>query len=148
MTDAELIERARAAALRAYAPYSRFHVGCAIESVDGEVVTGANMENACYRLGLCAEQSALTAAQHAFGLDKVARIAVAGGNAESGELAGDSVVTPCGGCRQAIYEAACLSGRDVEVISANGGGTASESKRISELLPAGFGPANLQDAGR
>src|SRR3990170_8649744 len=107
MTDQELVERARAAALRAYAPYSRFHVGCAIESVDGEVVSGANMENACYRLGICAEQSALSAAQHKFGLDKVARIAVAGGE-------GEVVCTPCGGCRQAILEAAQLSGRDVE----------------------------------
>ena len=70
---------ARSAAHKAYAPYSRFRVGCAVESVDGEVVTGANMENACYRLGVCAEQSALTAAQHAFGLDQVARIAVVGG---------------------------------------------------------------------
>ena len=50
MTDNELISLARKAAARAYAPYSRFNVGCAIESVDGEVVTGANMENACYRL--------------------------------------------------------------------------------------------------
>ncbi len=56
-------------------------------SVDGEVVTGANMENACYRLGLCAEISALTAAQAAFGLDKVARIAVAGGDGSGAELA-------------------------------------------------------------
>ena len=79
MTDEQLLELAREAAAKAYAPYSNFHVGCAIESVDGEVVTGANMENACYRLGICAEQSALTAAQHKFGLDKVARIAVAGG---------------------------------------------------------------------
>ena len=84
MTDDDLIAAARAAALKAYAPYSKSHVGAAIESVDGEVVTGANMENACYRLGLCAEQSALTAAQHAFGLDKVARIAVAGGAASGG----------------------------------------------------------------
>src|SRR5215212_8684006 len=102
MTDQELVERARAAALRAYAPYSRFHVGCAIESVDGEVVTGANMENACYRLGICAEQSALTAAQAAFGLDKVGRIAVAGGALEDGALTGATICTPCGGCRQAI----------------------------------------------
>ena len=63
MTDEELIALARSAALKAYAPYSKFHVGAAIESVDGEVVTGANMENACYRLGLCAEQSALMAAR-------------------------------------------------------------------------------------
>ena len=140
MTDQELIDLAREAAARAYAPYSKFHVGCAVESTDGEVVTGANMENACYRLGLCAEQSALTAAQHAFGLGKVARMAVVGGT-------GDMVCTPCGGCRQAIYEAACLSGRDIEIICASGDGSAVESHRINDLLLRGFGPANLEDAG-
>ena len=138
MTDQELIDLARAAAAKAYAPYSKFHVGCAIESSDGEIVTGANIENACYRLGLCAEQSALTAAQHAFGLAKVARMAVVGGT-------GDIVCTPCGGCRQAIFEAACLSGRDIEIICASGDGSAVESHRIDDLLPNGFGPANLED---
>jgi cytidine deaminase len=147
MTDEELIALARSAALKAYAPYSRFHVGAAIESVDGEVVTGANMENACYRLGLCAEQSALTAAQHAFGLDKVARIAVAGGAAARGDLSGAIACTPCGGCRQAIYEAACLSGIDIEILSSNGDGGAVERHRIGALIPYGFGPANLTDAG-
>lgn len=147
MTDEELLAAAREAALRAYAPYSRFSVGCAIESVDGEVVTGANMENACYRLGLCAEQSALTTAQHAFGLDKVARIAVAGGDGSGEELAGDLVCTPCGGCRQAIYEAACLSGAEIEIICANGDGSNIERHSISTLIPHGFGPANLADAG-
>ncbi|HEX8261537.1 MAG TPA: cytidine deaminase [Allosphingosinicella sp.] len=147
MTRDPLVQHARRAALGAYAPYSRFSVGCAIESVDGEVVVGANMENACYRLGVCAEIAALTAAQHAFGLAKVRRIAVAGGHVEEGALAGEAVCTPCGGCRQAIYEAACLSGSDLEVISANGAGSAVEMRRISELLPSGFGPANLADAG-
>lgn len=147
MNEGELIEKARKAALKAYAPYSHFSVGCAIESVDGEVVTGANMENACYRLGLCAEQSALTAAQHAFGLDKVARIAVAGGDGSSGDLAGVSVCTPCGGCRQAILEAAQLSERDIEILCASGGGEQVERHHISALIPHGFGPANLADAG-
>ena len=106
------------------------------------------MENACYRLGVCAEISALTAAQQAFGLERVARIAVAGGHVGGdGALAGEAVVTPCGGCRQAIYEAACLSDKDIEIVSANGSGTAVEARRISELLPSGFGPANLADAG-
>ena len=130
---------AREAAARAYAPYSRFNVGCAIESVDGEVVTGANMENACYRLGICAEQSALTHAQHEFGLNKVARIAVAGGN-------GDMVCSPCGGCRQAILEAAQLSGRDVEILCGSGDGSAIERHTIGKLIPFGFGPANLDGA--
>lgn len=147
MTDEELIALARSAALKAYAPYSKFHVGAAIESVDGEVVTGANMENACYRLGLCAEQSALTAAQHAFGLDKVARIAVAGGAASGGSLSGDVTCTPCGGCRQAIYEASCLSGQDIEIICSNGSGSTRERHSIRSLIPHGFGPANLTDAG-
>jgi len=140
MTDEELISLARVAAAKAYAPYSRFQVGCAVESVDGKVVTGANMENACYRLGLCAEQSALTAAQHAFGLDKVARIAVAGGT-------GAIVCTPCGGCRQAILETAQLSGRDIEILCSNGDGTKVERFTIGALIPHGFGPANLSDSG-
>jgi cytidine deaminase len=148
MTSDSLVAQARAAALRAYAPYSKFSVGCAVESVDGEVAVGANMENACYRLGICAEISALTAARQAFGLDKVARIAVAGGHVgPDGTLAGQAPVTPCGGCRQAIYEAADLSGLDIEVISANGAGTETVASTIRTLLPHGFGPASLGDAG-
>ena len=147
MTDADLIAAARAAALKAYAPYSKFSVGCAIESVDGEVVTGANMENACYRLGLCAEVSALTLAQATFGLANVARIAVAGGNGSSGTLTGNAPVTPCGGCRQAILEAAHLSGIDVEIFCASGDGQTVERHYISALIPNGFGPAGLKDAG-
>ena len=106
------------------------------------------MENACYRLGVCAEIAALTAAQQAFGLGRIARIAVAGGHVGlGGALAGASTVTPCGGCRQAILEAAHVAGRDLEVISANGDGTETAAHRISELIPLGFGPANLADAG-
>ena len=136
MTEDELVALAREAAAKAYAPYSNFHVGCAVESTDGEIVTGANMENACYRLGVCAEQSALGAAQHSFGLGKVARIAVAGGT-------GAVVCTPCGGCRQAILEAAQLGDRDIEILCSSGDGSAVERHRIGELIPFGFGPANL-----
>ena len=140
MTEEQLLDLARGAAAKAYAPYSNFHVGCAVESVDGEVATGANMENACYRLGLCAEQSALTAAQHAFGLNKIARIAVVGGTDAT-------VCTPCGGCRQAILEAAQLSGRDVEILCGSGDGSGVERHSIGELIPFGFGPANLDGSG-
>lgn len=140
MTPEHLIDLARAAAAKAYAPYSNFGVGCAVESIEGEVVTGANMENACYRLGVCAEQSALTAAQHKFGLDKIARIAVVGGS-------GGIICTPCGGCRQAILEAAQLSGRDIEIWCGSGDGTGLEHHTIGELLPFAFGPANLGPIG-
>jgi cytidine deaminase len=147
MNEEQLISAARDAALNAYAPYSRFSVGCAIESSDGQVVTGVNVENACYRLGICAEQSALSAAHLAFGLKNVALIAVAGGDGSSAKLAGDVVCTPCGGCRQAIYEASCLSGRDIEIICSNGDGSIVVRHTISSLIPHGFGPANLKDAG-
>jgi cytidine deaminase len=146
MTDKDLIKIARDAALRAYAPYSHFSVGCAIEGVDGMVVSGANMENSCYRLGVCAELSALTAAQAAFGLAGVRRIAVAGGDGSGTSLVGSSPVTPCGGCRQAILEAAQLSGTDIEILCASGDGMAVERHRISVLIPHGFGPASLKDS--
>ena len=143
-----LVERARQAALEAYAPYSRFSVGCAVEAVSGEIAVGSNMENACYRLGVCAEMSALTAASQMFGLKNIARIAVTGGHVGADRrLTGGSVVTSCGGCRQSILEAAHVSGNDIEVISANGDGSEVRVSRISELLPHGFGPANLADAG-
>lgn len=143
MTEEELLALARAAAAKAYAPYSSFHVGCAVESVDGEVATGANLENACYRLGICAEQAALAAAQHAFGTDRILRVAVAGGSFSAGGLEGGMVCTPCGGCRQAILEAAQRSGRDLEVVCGSGDGSLYKSHRISALIPEGFGPDNL-----
>ena len=146
MSHDDLIARARAAALRAYAPYSGFSVGCAVESVDGEIVLGSNMENACYRLGVCAEVAALTAANQAFGLGRIARIAVAGGRVEGGALAGEQIVTPCGGCRQSILEAAQLSGLDLEIVCANGDGSAVDVRTIGALLPLSFGPDNLKDA--
>jgi len=147
MNEEQLIAAARQAALLAYAPYSRFSVGCAIESSDGRVATGVNVENACYRLGVCAEQSALSAAHLAFGLATVTRIAVAGGDGSGDSLAGDIVCTPCGGGRQAILEAAQLGGRDIEIICSSGNGKSVERHRISSLIPHGFGPANLDDAG-
>ena len=145
MTDEELIAAARAAAMKAYAPYSGFSVGCAIESDDGQIVTGANMENACYRLGICAEQSALTTAQHTFGLARIRRIAVAGGDGSGEELAGEQSVTPCGGCRQAILEAAHLAGHDLAILAASGDGRTVEHLSIRALIPYGFGPDNLSD---
>ena len=134
-TALDLVAEARRAAARAHAPYSDFTVGCAVEGSDGSVALGANMENACYRLGICAEQSALAAAAQAFGLAQVRRIAVAGGPRD-GDASG--IVMPCGGCRQAIMEAARLGGHDIEILCAGMTGEAVEAVRISELLPRAF----------
>ena len=89
--DLELLARADAAAARAYAPYSRFHVGCAVSTRDGNVVEGVNVENAAYPLGVCAERAAFARA------------------ISEGHRPGDFVVaaitaSPCGGCRQWLLE--------------------------------------------
>ncbi|MWV29240.1 cytidine deaminase [Aurantiacibacter rhizosphaerae] len=136
MTDDDaLINAALAARAQAHAPYSHFLVGCAVESTDGAIARGANMENACYRLGVCAEQSALAAAQIAFGLENVVRLAVVGGPRHGG--VGDPVM-PCGGCRQAIMEAATLSGRDIAVICCDQSGQQQVTTTIGALLPSAF----------
>jgi cytidine deaminase len=91
ISDAELLARADAAAERAYAPYSRFHVGCAVLAGDGRVIEGVNVENAAYPLGVCAEKSALVAAVVAgYGPGRIAAIGI--------------TASPCGGCRQWLAE--------------------------------------------
>jgi cytidine deaminase len=91
VTDQELFEQARAAAAGAYAPYSNFLVGAAALLRDGRVVTGVNVENASYPLGVCAERCALSRA-------------VAEG-ARPGDVEAVAVTaSPCGGCRQWLYE--------------------------------------------
>jgi cytidine deaminase len=89
--DRELLERADAVAAKAYAPYSNFHVGCAVCTRDGRVFEGVNVENAAYPLGVCAEKTALTAAVSA--------------GVRPGEIEVLAVTaSPCGGCRQWFHE--------------------------------------------
>jgi len=91
MTDHELYERAKDAAAGAYAPYSQFNVGAAALLRDGRVITGVNVENASYPLGMCAERCALSRA-------------VAEG-ARPGDIEAVAVTaSPCGGCRQWAIE--------------------------------------------
>lgn len=148
MTESErmndLIEAARAAALNAHAPYSRFAVGAAVRLTDGSVVTGANFENASYGLSLCAETVALATISAAGRLREVAEIAVIGGAMDAaGRPTGTAPVSPCGRCRQVINEAAQMAGVDVPVHCGAAEGDAVASYRLSELLPAAFGPRDL-----
>jgi cytidine deaminase len=92
-TDAELLLAADRAAERAYAPYSRFHVGCAVLARDGRVIEGVNVENAAYPLGVCAERTALSRA-------------VAEGYRPGDFVAAAITASPCGGCRQWLHEMA------------------------------------------
>jgi homotetrameric cytidine deaminase len=128
--DAELLELARAAARNAYAPYSNFPVGAAIRTADGRRYAGANVENAAYPQGQCAEASAIGALV-AGGGGRIAEVVVA---APSKEL-----VTPCGGCRQRLREFtpddAPIHLADYERVR--------RTTSLGELLPLSFGPDHL-----
>lgn len=118
-----LAEQAEAARDRAITPYSKFRVGAALECADGRVFTGANIENASYGLTMCAERVALYRALHE-GAREFRAIAIA--------APGD--VTPCGACRQLLWE---FCG-DIEVAMP------ARTARMSELLPHAFDRKNLR----
>jgi cytidine deaminase len=93
VTDRDLYERAVAISERAYAPYSKFHVGAAVLARDGRVIEGVNVENAAYPLGICAEKAALSRA-------------IAEGHRPGDFEAIGITASPCGGCRQWLVELA------------------------------------------
>jgi cytidine deaminase len=140
MSD-ELVKAAIAAAANAYAPYSNFHVGAALLLDNGDIVTGSNFENASYGMTLCAETVAIAKANSDGQLAQIVAIAVAGG-LEGKVGSGKDAITPCGRCRQIIKEVADLTERDIPVYCAKADGY--DTHLLSDLLPHGFGPANLK----
>lgn len=99
--ERQLVETAIRATNHAYAKYSNFKVGAALQLSDGTVVVGANQENAAYPSGLCAERTAIFAAQAQYPDKPITMLAIAAQN-ESGML--KKPVTPCGACRQVMIE--------------------------------------------
>lgn len=132
---AALLAAATSACDAAYAPYSGFRVGAALRFDDGTTITGSNVENASYGLSLCAETVAAAIASHAGRRSGLIAVAVAARQGDGEPIA----VTPCGRCRQVLYELAALGGTDPVVI------TIGDSAELSlgALLPRAFGPANL-----
>lgn len=127
---AALMKRAREAMERAYVPYSQFPVGAAVLTIDGEVFTGANIENASYPLACCAERAAVYAAVNA-GHREIAAVAVTASRVPT--------VTPCGGCRQVLNEFKPAAG-DMTVIL---DGPELTILPLAVLLPRAFGPQDL-----
>ena len=130
-TDEALFKAAEAIRAKAYAPYSRFHVGAAILADDGKIYSGCNIENAAYPQGWCAETSAI-AAMIMSGGKAIAEMAVIG--------TGDLLCTPCGGCRQKIRE---FAKGNVKIHMCGEDGNLKQTFTLDELLPASFGPENL-----
>ena len=128
MTDS-LISAARSAQARAYAPYSQFRVGAALEAADGTVFVGCNVENASYGLTICAERAAICAAVSA-GAKRFRRAVVVSDV--------DPPAAPCGACRQVLAE----FGLDLSIDGV--GSKRTVSWRLSDLLPEAFGPEQLR----
>ena len=130
----ELVRLAREAATKAYAPYSGFHVGAALRLADGRRFAGANVENAAYPQGQCAEASAI-GAMVAAGATEIAEVAVTAERLE--------ICPPCGGCRQRLAE---FAGPDVAVHLCGPEGV-RKSIRFADLLPYSFGTETLARPG-
>ncbi len=128
-TEEVLIERARGAMRLAYAPYSRFPVGAALEADDGRIFVGCNVENASFPVGMCAERVAVGRAVVS-GARGFRRLAVAS--------MGERPASPCGMCRQALSE----FGIDLQVISVNETGE-RRAWTLEELLPSSFRRADV-----
>lgn len=133
--ELELVNAAREASHRAYAPYSHFHVGAAIRLENGVIVPGSNQENAAFPSGTCAERSACYYAGARYPGVKFEAIAVAARGADGEEL--DEPASPCGACRQALVEYEHLAGRNVPVYMA-GKSKVYRLPSVSALLPFTF----------
>lgn len=134
-----LLEAAEQAMETAYNPYSHFFVGAAFLADDDTIISASNMENAAYGSTICAERIALGKA-NSMGYRMLKKLAVIG-RGEGFDAA--EPVTPCGSCRQMIYEASEISGTDIEIIMSSTRKDRITISTIGELLPLPFGPKAL-----
>ncbi len=134
-TDRNLIDLAKDATSRSYAPYSRFRVGAAIALDNGEVVVGSNQENAAYPSGTCAERSACFYAHARYPEAKFRTIAIAARNTDGNYT--PIPTAPCGACRQALLEYETLAGAPVRVLL-YGSETCYALPSVASLLPLCF----------
>ena len=132
----DLIRRAMKAREYSYSPYSNFSVGAAILSESGKIYTGCKIDSAAYTRPKCAERLALFKAVSE-GERKFKMLALVGGP-KNGEKKTEEIVSPCGVCRQMLYE----FGKDLKVVMADNE-EKYEVRMLEELLPYGFGPDNL-----
>jgi len=138
--DRKLLKEAMKAAENAYAPYSGFRVGAALRLESGKTVKGANVENAAFPSGICAERSALAHSITNYKNDKPVEIAIA---AINGDGLTEEPVPPCGNCRQVIAEEEARTGKKIRIIL-SGKKKTVVMDNISCLLPFQFNNKNLK----
>lgn len=131
-----IIEEAQKAQKKAYAPYSEFRVGSALELEDGRIIHGSNQENKAYPDGLCAERTALFAYGANYADKKIVRLGIVGDGALIGEK---GLLSPCGSCRQVMAEFTMRQKVSFEIIMLNSDGSVIAVSGIDKLLPLTFG---------
>lgn len=136
----DLMGKAVEAREKAYAPYSKFHVGAALLLDNNEIVTGNNQENASYPSGLCAERTAIYYAGSQFPDAKVVRMAITAGSKLKTTLA---PIPPCGACRQAIAEYEVKQDSPIEIYFMGETGKVAKSNSLANLLPLVFDKTSL-----
>lgn len=138
--DQELVQAAIKATNNAYANYSRFYVGAALRLENGKMVIGANQENAAFPSGLCAERTAVFAAQANYPDSPIETLAIAGRN-EKGVL--PNPITPCGACRQVILEIEDRYKKPIKILL-YGTQKIYCVRSVKDLLPLSFVDDNMR----
>ena len=134
-----LLNKAKEQVFKAYAPYSGFHVGAAVELENGEVFAGNNQENAAYPSGLCAERVAMFYANAQYPDVPVKTIAIAAYH--NGNFL-QQPVTPCGSCRQVLLESEMRFEKDINILL-YGTDEVYQIQNVRQLLPLCFEKSNL-----
>ena len=138
--EQQLLQVAKAATLRSYAPYSHFRVGAAVALENGEIISGNNQENSSYPQGLCAERTTLFYASSRYPDTPVTTLCIAARDS-SGEFT-KVPISPCGGCRQVMLETEHRYGKNIKVMLYGTDGIYI-LQSASDLLPVGFNQDSL-----
>lgn len=140
-TQQQLMSAAVNARVKAYAPYSSFQVGAAIQLANGEIITGSNQENASYPSGLCAERVAIFYAGAKFPEVAIESIAI---SATSINHIVDKPAAPCGNCRQAISEYEDKQRQPIEILMMGETGQILKCNSLADILPLAFNSSYLE----
>ncbi|QLE01639.1 cytidine deaminase [Galbibacter sp. BG1] len=138
----QLMIKAVSARKNAYAPYSKFRVGAALDLENGEIVVGSNQENAVYPSGLCAERVAIYQAGALYPAIKIKTMAISASSDAFNVL---TPTPPCGACRQSIFEYEENQKTPIEIYFMGETGKVVKADAIKDLLPLTFGKATLNN---